>query len=881
MADQATGKGMIAAGRGGRSPAGGDADRRPGDALFRTIVGAAIALGVLHAGLILWWGRGPVLGESPSLIPLLHGFMMLASVSVALLALGRYQVVRDAASYWVGAGFAAAGAAMILYILAWPGLAPGGRPIIGQLTGTRTWITMLALGVLAVASLAAALVRWPGGRALAGRRWIWSAAAWPVATVLAVGLIVAFESDLPELVREDGTFTPLETAVSVALLVLFAAGAAHSARRYLGSGDTIIGCVALMQVLLACGVLDTVVCGRRYDLWWYLARLFRTGGFLVMMLGLLAEYVGLYRREQEKSRALEAGVADLRRADEALAAAKDQLEIRVRERTDELVQANRTLKQEIADRKRAEDLARAERQRFNDVLETLPAYVVLLTPDYHVPFANRFFRERFGESGGKRCFEYLFQRTEPCTACETYKALTTMQPHHWEWTGPDGRNYDIFDYPFADTDGSTLIMEMGIDITERKQAEAELRRHKEHLEELVKARTAEVEQRNSQLQAVLENAAEGEEALRQSEQRLNRSQEIAHLGSWELDLVNDRLSWSDEAYRIFGLLPQEFGATYEAFLERVHPDDRAAVDAAYTGSLREGRDTYEIEHRVVRKDTGQVRSVHEKCEHLRDDSGRIVRSVGMVHDITQRRQAEEAMRLAADELRRSNQDLEQFAYVASHDLQEPLRTVTGFVGLLRERYGGKLDARADEYIGMAVDGAERMSQLIRDLLAYSRVGTAGKEPRPAASEDSLRKALANLRISISEQDAGVTRDPLPVVMADATQLVQVFQNLIGNAIKFRRKDVSPQVHVGARRDGGQWVLSVSDNGIGILPDQYDRIFKVFQRLHGRHEYPGTGIGLAISKKIVERHGGRIWVESKVGEGTTFYFTLTDAGGTVA
>ena len=203
------------------------------------------------------------------------------------------------------------------------------------------------------------------------------------------------------------------------------------------------------------------------------------------------------------------------------------------------------------------------------------------------------------------------------------------------------------------------------------------------------------------------------------------------------------------------------------------------------------------------------------------------------------------------------------------------------MGLLQKQYQGKLDSEADKFIDFAVDGVSRMSQLIQDLLAYSRVGTHGKQPEPTPCGQSLENALANLQTSISKQNAKITYDPLPVVMADAAQLTQLFQNLIGNAVKFCRDDVPPEIHVGAKRQSDQWVLWVKDNGIGIPPDQYDRIFEVFERLHGQKKYPGTGIGLAICRKIVERHGGRIWVESSVGEGTTFYFTLPDAGGSAA
>lgn len=542
--------------------------------------------------------------------------------------------------------------------------------------------------------------------------------------------------------------------------------------------------------------------------------------------------------------------------------------------------------------------------------------------------------------------------------------------------------------------------------------------------------------------------------LKQGQDRLARAQEIAHLGSWELDLVRNELTWSDEVYRIFGLAPQQFGATYEAFLERVHPDDRAAVDQAYSSSVREGRDSYEIEHRVIRADTGEVRTVHERCQHVRDAAGTIICSAGMVHDITERKAAEQALRhmneelecrvaertaelveagqkvqaerqrlydvletlpvyvilLDADyhvpfanrffeerfgksrgkrcyeylfnrrepcdncetykvlktgkphhwywtgpddrdydiydfpftdtdgsrmilemgiditdrnraevalrelnqtlerrvaerteDLARSNQDLQHFAYAAGHDLQEPLRMVSGFLKLLDNQYAANLDDKAREFIGYAVDGSKRMSQLITDLLAYSRVESKGKPPRATDANQSLAAATANLRAVIAESGASVTADPLPTVAADPSQLMQLFQNLLGNALKFRSGDRPCRIHVSAEKIGDAtlfpsetdssassssdpdgaaspdfYVFRVADNGIGIEERNFERIFQIFQRLHARGKYPGSGVGLAICKRIIERHGGRMWVESVVAEGTTFFFSLPAA-----
>jgi signal transduction histidine kinase/DNA-binding LacI/PurR family transcriptional regulator len=236
----------------------------------------------------------------------------------------------------------------------------------------------------------------------------------------------------------------------------------------------------------------------------------------------------------------------------------------------------------------------------------------------------------------------------------------------------------------------------------------------------------------------------------------------------------------------------------------------------------------------------------------------------------------EELEQAVQELARSNRELELFAYVASHDLQEPLRMVRSYLQLLERRYKNQLDDDADEFIGFAVDGADRMQTLIMDLLAYSRVGTRGKPFEPTDLGDALDAALANLQVAIEETGASITQDQMPTLSVDAIQITQLFQNLISNAIKFRQQNEPPEIHIGAEHKDSNYVLSVQDNGIGIDPQHFDRIFMIFQRLHTRDEYEGTGIGLALCKRIVERHGGQIWVQSEPGEGSTFSFTLPDS-----
>ncbi|AKB47299.1 sensory transduction histidine kinase [Methanosarcina sp. Kolksee] len=869
---------------------------------------------------------------------------------------------------------------------------------------------------------------------------------------------------------------------------------------------------------------------------------------------------------------------------------------------------------DITEIKQAQAAVQAERQRLFDVLETLPAMISLLTPDYHIAFANRGFREKFGESGGRHCYEYCYECTRPCEFYETYKVLETGQPHHWEGTTPDGSIIDSYDFPFTDIDGSPMILKMDIDVTEQKRAETELKKHREQLENAYNS-------------------------LKESERSLYEAQRMAHLGNWDWNIVTNELYWSDEIYRIFGRSPQEFGATFDAFLSYVHPDDRDYVNNAVKEALNGKK--YNINHRITLA-SGEERIVHEQAEvifneenipvHMRgtvqditeqkkaekalelantynrslieasidpfvaigpdgkitdvnnstefvtgysrkeligtdfsdyftepekaregyqnafqkglvrnyslkiqhkngqitpvlynssvyrdetgevigvfaaardiceqkkaeekiqvlasavessddaimtksidgiitswnkgaeqiygylaeeiigqnisilepdnrkgeikqlakkiqeeeriqhyetvrlrkdrtlidisvtlspvldvsdqliafsviarditerkkaeetlrlssiynrslievsldpmvtigpdgritdvnkatelatgysrneligtdfsdyftdpekaregyqhffreglvldyeleiqhkngrvtpvlynasiykDENGAVIGAFAAARDITERKKAEELLKLKLEELARSNAELEQFAYVSSHDLQEPLRMIASYLQLLQRKYQGKLDEKADKYIYFAVDGASRMQNLINDLLEFSRVTTKTREFEPTDCKSVLDKVLFNLEVSIKENEASISSGSLPVVMADPVQFIQLFQNLISNAIKFRSEN-APKIEISAEKKAGQWLFLVKDNGIGINPKYSERIFEVFKRLNKREEYPGTGIGLSICKKIIERHGGQIWVESEPGKGSTFYFTL--------
>ena len=303
----------------------------------------------------------------------------------------------------------------------------------------------------------------------------------------------------------------------------------------------------------------------------------------------------------------------------------------------------------------------------------------------------------------------------------------------------------------------------------------------------------------------------------------------------------------------------------KGFAERLVADDLRSAEDALAQEIGTG-----IELNALRKN-GSEFPIEIMLSPLGDAEGILVTAA--IRDISVRNAAEVDLLHKVEELNRSNEELRQFAYIASHDLQEPLRMVASYTQLLSRRYAGRLDSDADEFIAYAVDGATRMQRLIQDMLAYSRIGTKGKDLLNTSSEDALRQALSNLRGAIEESGALITHDPLPEVMADEMQLIQLFQNLVGNAIKYQNPG-TPKIHIAASSGGKQYSFSVQDNGLGIDPQYFERIFGMFQRLHKREEFAGTGIGLAICKKIVERHGGQISVESQPGVGSTFRFALT-------
>lgn len=346
-----------------------------------------------------------------------------------------------------------------------------------------------------------------------------------------------------------------------------------------------------------------------------------------------------------------------------------------------------------------------------------------------------------------------------------------------------------------------------------------------------------------------------------------------------VDHDGERVISNRAAEKIIGIGPRdvsrdEWSEVYGIYLPdkiTLCPADDLPLVRAIRGEFVEATDLF-----VRNAEDSEGTWISVSARPLKDDDGNVQGGVVVVRDMSKQKQAQEALAEKQRELERSNHDLEQFAYAASHDLQEPLRAVSGYCQLLARRFHGKLEPPADEYIHEAVSGARRMQDLIEGLLAYSRVSRMGNPLVLTDAQTALDQSLVNLRTAIEESKATITHGPLPTVLADPMQLMLLLQNLIGNALKYRGS-YPPEVHVSAREEENEWLFAVHDNGIGINPKYYERIFLIFQRLHTRNEYAGTGIGLAICKRIVERHGGRIWVESEPGQGSTFYFTLPRSG----
>ncbi len=424
--------------------------------------------------------------------------------------------------------------------------------------------------------------------------------------------------------------------------------------------------------------------------------------------------------------------------------------------------------------------------------------------------------------------------------------------------------------PFYNQNGEIVgAIESIRDITEKQLAVIELKKHRDHLEELVEERTEDLKKINIELQDEIFERQRMEAEIKKSEEKSRLLIKYAPSMIYEIDYTTLKFISVNDAMCL------KLGYTREELLT-MNPLD-----------LLEDNNKKILEDRLKKTQAGE--NIPESTEYkVRDKDGHILygllnmsfsykegKPVGalvVAQDITDRKLAEIKLEETMERLKSSNQELEKFAYVASHDLQEPLRMVSSFTQLLEKQYKDKLDNEANEYINFIVNGAKRMQELINDLLAYSRVTNKAYEFKKVDLEKVLDDAIFNQEINIEKNLAIITRDPLPEIIGDYSQMVQVFQNLLGNALKYRGEK-KPKINFSALKNDDFWLISVKDNGIGIEAGNFDEIFQMFRRLHTIDEYEGTGIGLSICEKIIERHGGQMWVESKIGKGSTFYFTI--------
>ncbi|WP_425218144.1 PAS domain S-box protein [Tumidithrix helvetica] len=546
------------------------------------------------------------------------------------------------------------------------------------------------------------------------------------------------------------------------------------------------------------------------------------------------------------------------------------------------------LVQDISDRKQAEAAIKESEARFRYLADNAPVLIWMAGLDkrcFHfnkpwLEFTGRTMEQELhnGWTEGIHPDDFQFYLDTYVNVFDTHQSFSMEYrlrrfDGEFRWLLNTG-------IPRFDPDGEFLgYIGSCIDISDRKQTETEL-------ECRVIERTIELNEAYQQVQTELAERQKAETSLRDSEQRFVSLASAAPVGIFRTDPEGNCVYVNERWCQIAGLSPKE--ASGMGWANSLHIEDREMISAEWYLSAREKR-PFRLEYRFQRGD-GKVTWVFGQSVAELDAQGRVTGYVGTITDISDRKQAEDALREAnenleqrvrertqaleqlTEALQRSNQELEQFAYVASHDLQEPLRTITSYTQLLARKYQGNLDEKADRYIYYVVDSATRMQQLIRDLLSYSRVGRQELKRVQLDCNILVEETKRNLQMAIDESHSIIHCGALPVITGDRTQLLLLFQNLIGNAIKYHDK-ATPEIEIAASQQGNHWRFAIKDNGIGIEPQYAERIFTIFQRLHTRTEYPGTGLGLAIAKKIVERHGGQIWVESQFGQGSTFYFTL--------
>lgn len=505
----------------------------------------------------------------------------------------------------------------------------------------------------------------------------------------------------------------------------------------------------------------------------------------------------------------------------------------LQERNEEFQAINEELEEEMEKRVEVQKILKSQHDSYLTIFDNHPDVMYIVDPQtYEVLFVNENFRKMLGaDPVGHKCYEKFQGFDKPCEFCTNdILKKSPKEPYIWEFYNPLlKKDFLITDKLIKWPDGRNVRFELAIDITERKKAQSE---------------------------------------LEISEKRFRNLFEYSPLGK-SMTGVDGSLSVNKAFCDILGYTEKELQT--KNWKEITHPDDIQESIDIVQALLNGEMESAHYEKRYIHKE-GHIVIADVNTSLLRDTDNKPQYFITTISDITQRKEMQFKLEKMLKELERSNKELEQFAYVASHDLQEPLRKVKNFAELFAKKYSGALDEKADQYIKYMTSGADRMQNLILDLLSFSRVATRGKEFVKTGLDDIVKKVEENLQLTIEETNAKIVYNDLPIVRVDESQITQVFQNLISNAIKFK-SDKKPIIKIEAKNKKNNWQISVTDNGIGMHMKYKERIFEVFQRLHTKEEYKGTGIGLAICKKIIERHQGKIWIDSKPGEGSTFYFTL--------
>ncbi|HEX2969833.1 MAG TPA: PAS domain S-box protein [Bacteroidales bacterium] len=499
--------------------------------------------------------------------------------------------------------------------------------------------------------------------------------------------------------------------------------------------------------------------------------------------------------------------------------------------------------QDINKRKIAENRLRESKERFKQLANSIPQLAWIARADGYIFWFNH----RWFEYTGKKSDEMIGWGWQTVLQQKNIQNIINQ----WQSYINEGKPFEMVNSLLGSDGSYREFLSKSIPITDKKgQVDQWFGTHTD-ISELIKV----------------------ENELNSSREKLNIALENGQIGTWEWNIVTDEVLWDERTEKMFGYEPGTFERTFTSFENNIHEEDLYHVRKTLRQSLNAGQQFETIFRSRPRN--GECSYISVKALVTRDPRGNATNMSGVCFDVTRmKKEVDQALIRINEELLRSNKDLQQFAYVASHDLQEPLRMVSSFTQLLQHRYADKLGDEGNEYIHFAVEGSKRMYELLNGLLAYSRIQTKGREFAVVDMNRVVEKVKDNLNLIISETKTRISHSDLPEIVADENQMIQLIQNLFENSIKFRKEVAEISVSWQLRDD--YYVFAIRDKGIGIEPQYFERIFRIFQRLHRSDEYEGTGIGLAICKRIVERHGGQIWVESEFGTGTTFFFSIPES-----